>query len=77
MKRLTVITVVAMLAVTGIGFTTGFCVGHATATVELASETKVDLPEEFMCVVSDTENQPDTVLAFQSRDNDSLFIRFK
>lgn len=37
----------------------------------------VDLPEEFMCVASESESKPDTVLAFQSARNDTLFIRFK
>ena len=37
----------------------------------------VDLPEEFMCVASEIESKPDTVLAFQSAHNDTLFIRFK
>jgi hypothetical protein len=37
---------------------------------------KLELPEEFMCVVSENKHAPDTVLVYQSISNDSLYINF-
>lgn len=40
------------------------------------ANTLLNLPEEFMCSVSDDKENPDTVLIYQSVNNDSLTVKY-
>lgn len=75
--KITISTMLGMIATFIVGLAGGLAGGVLVSQDKKDSQPKIDLPEELMCVVSDIENKPDTVLAFQSKNNDSLYIRFK
>lgn len=62
-----------------VGLIMSLCIGiifGAWSAQGPTNQPTINLPEEFMCWVSDEPNKPDTVLIYQSVSNDSLYINF-
>lgn len=71
-------TITATILTTLVGMIGGFILGITIATQPKEKQWPVvDIPEELMCVTSEDPSKMDTVYAFQSKHNDTLFIRFK
>lgn len=62
-----------------VGLIMSLCIGiifGAWSVQAPKNQPKIDLPEEFMCTVSDEPNKPDTILIYQSVTNDSLYLKY-